>query len=550
MNWWSRLQLKRKVQLAFIFVSLITVGLFTTQAVIVARDGAMNTIDEKLLLAARSYVFILGENYHDTLVPRDEADLTEKRKEAERLTVAQKFLGVDYLYSFVKREGKYFYSQSSLSAEQEKDASVELYLQPNDVVTLEPFMDKALADKTPQFQTAAQEGYGNLRTVALAVTTAKGNQYLALADLNAEVVETAVRNAMMMTLASGALMLVLATAISLVLGNLIARPLQRLNQMMYALTTGNGDLTVKLPVDSADETGQIAGHFNTFIGQLREMFITVREDTVKLTSGVATIDEMANKIARDSDMQSELAGATAATIEEITVSINHIADNTRDADTVVRKTGVDSAASAKAVVDVAQEIARVASSVNGLSGVMNELDGRSQQISSIVNVIKEIADQTNLLALNAAIEAARAGEQGRGFAVVADEVRKLAERTAKATVEIGSMIEAMRHESANAVVRMSDTHQVVNGGVIMAEEAAQRISEISQQTMDVVARIREIDLSANEQSSATTQMAQSAERISVMAQEGNVAITRTRVVIGDLNGLANDLRALIGRFKL
>lgn len=550
MHGWSRLALKRKIQLAFTFVSLVTVSIFTTQAVIAARDGALNTIDEKLLLAARSYVYILGEHYHDQLTPRNEADLAAKRREAERLTQAQAYLGVDYLYSFVKQGGKFFYSQSSLSDAQMKDAAAELYLSANDVPTLEPFLERALSENKPQFQTAEQEGYGKLRTVALPVTSPKGNRYFAMADLKAEVVEAAVRDAMTATLISGGLMLALATVISILLGNMIARPLQRLSDVMRSLTTGSGDLTVRLPVESGDETGQIAQHFNSFMSQLRDMFLSVRNEAESLASGVDKINQMTNRIARDADTQSEMAASTAATIEQLTVSINHVADNTRDADAAARQAGTDSLDSAKAISALAEEIGQVAGAVSALSGVMSQLDGRSREISTIVGVIKEIADQTNLLALNAAIEAARAGEQGRGFAVVADEVRKLAERTGRATIEIGEMIEGMRRDSGEAMGQMDATHRAVQGGASQADMAAQQIGKISDEAQDVVVRMQEIALSATEQSSAANQMAQSAERMSVMAQEGSVTIAEARVVIEDLNRLSGELRGMIDRFKL
>lgn len=301
---------------------------------------------------------------------------------------------------------------------------------------------------------------------------------------------------------------------------------------------------------SRDEIGEIAGYFNTFIGQLREMFLKVREDAVKLTSGVQSLSSMTEQLSSDARLQSDTASSTAATIEEITVSINHIADHTRDADRNVQETGRLSELSAGAVSEVADEVRNAADSVNNLAGVMGELDQSSQQISTIVRVIKEIADQTNLLALNAAIEAARAGEQGRGFAVVADEVRKLAERTATATVEISSMINSMRSQSEHALSRMNQTHAAVTHSVNKAADAASQIRSIRERMDEVVSRVREIAGAASEQSAATTEMAHAAERISQMAQAGDSSIRLARSVSDDLSMLASELRAMIARFKL
>jgi methyl-accepting chemotaxis protein len=548
----KRLHLRLKFQLAFLAVSVATVGVFTTQTILNAREAALEEIDARLMTAVKAYVYLLGPEYHDNLKPIDQVDLAAKRKESERLTAASEFMGLAYLYSYVQRGEDVLYTQSSLSKEQMADPKASFYLVPSDEPAVPAQVKKAIATGQPLFtsSSAATSIYGALRSVLVPLKSPGGQVYVVGADIEAGKVTQAVQAATLHASLTGLLMLIIAVVVSYVLGNLTARPLIRLRDMMHALTTGHGDLTIQLPVTSEDEIGQIARHVNTFMGQLREMFTTVRDDTVHLTDGVQAIDGMAGKLSRDAAVQSDMASATAATIEEITVSITHIAQNTRDADHVVQDTGQLSDRSAQSVEQVAEEIGRVARCIDQLAQVMNEVDARSVQIGAIIEVIKGIADQTNLLALNAAIEAARAGEQGRGFAVVADEVRKLAERSGQATVEISQMIGAMREHSQEAVSQMQATHAAVSRSVEQASSAADQIRSIRVRMQEVVDRIAEVADAAQEQSAATTEMAQAAERISNMAQDGNVALQEAREVIKRLNGMADQLRQMVGRFKL
>jgi methyl-accepting chemotaxis protein len=280
------------------------------------------------------------------------------------------------------------------------------------------------------------------------------------------------------------------------------------------------------------------------------MFITVREQADSLANDSARLIDATRRISGDSKVQSEELGNTAATIEEITVSIAHIADHVGDTGELVSRIDTRSKDSAEAVERVAREIGAIAAECHELSAVMSGLGSRSERIGSIVNVIKDIADQTNLLALNAAIEAARAGEQGRGFAVVADEVRKLAERTTQATVEIGEMIGSIHQDTQAAMARMDTTFKTVDTGVSLAQDASGQIGTIRTLTDDMVARMNDIATSTAEQKTATAAMAQSAERINVMAQQTDDAIQGASRTIRTQGELAASLQGLVGRFKL
>ena len=195
-------------------------------------------------------------------------------------------------------------------------------------------------------------------------------------------------------------------------------------------------------------------------------------------------------------------------------------------------------------------MSKIADTVRAAAQDIEKLGQHSNEVSSIVQVIKDVADQTNLLALNAAIEAARAGEQGRGFAVVADEVRKLAERTARATEEITKMIGSMQGSSKAAVSSMHDAVGQVTGGVEMANQAGAAIIKIKESSEKVVVVVSDITSALAEQTVASNEIAAQVEKLAQMTEENSAAITQTANSARNLQELANDMRTEVSRFKI
>lgn len=326
--------------------------------------------------------------------------------------------------------------------------------------------------------------------------------------------------------------------------------LMRLRDAMKSVASGHGDLTLQLTVQSRDEVGQIAEAFNGFVKKLHTMFVSVRDNAKALAADTASLHRETDKIAADSRSQANELSATAATIEEITVSINHIADNADATESVIETTRSYSAASHKAMTEVAEEVESIMHTVEALQSSMTGLSTHSEEIKGIVAVIREIADQTNLLALNAAIEAARAGEQGRGFAVVAEEVGKLAKRTASATIEIAEMIDRVRERTSQAIEHTTSTNDKVVTGVAISHKAAEQISMIRTSTDDIAAKMAQIAESTAEQSSATTEMAKSAERINSKAIQTDESIQKVLNTIQDLAKRGESLSGLVSQFRL
>jgi methyl-accepting chemotaxis protein len=327
-------------------------------------------------------------------------------------------------------------------------------------------------------------------------------------------------------------------------------PLNVLHKAMAEVASGHGDLTKTLPVGNRDEVGQIAEAFNQFVAKLRDMFLTVRDEATALATDAADLNRVAEQIAQDSRVQSSELSATAATIEEITVSINHIADHVGETEALVSRSRSNSVESYRAMTEVEREVQSILHAVSSLHGVMGSLSGQSEQIKGIVGVIRDIADQTNLLALNAAIEAARAGESGRGFAVVADEVRKLAERTATATVQIAEMIDTVIRRTGEAISHADVTNEKVSSGVTLSREAASKVEAIKQNAEEISSRMSEITSSTAEQGVATNEMARSAERVNVMAQQTDTSLQEALATISTLAARGDELKGLVAKFRL
>ncbi|WP_434629987.1 methyl-accepting chemotaxis protein [Chromobacterium sp. CV08] len=330
----------------------------------------------------------------------------------------------------------------------------------------------------------------------------------------------------------------------------LLRGLIQVRDAMHEISQGEGDLTRRIEVHGEDEVAQTAEAFNQFVGRLNGMFRELRDEAEQLAQGVIEVGGAVKQVAADSHRLADISSSNAAAIEEVTVSISHIAEATRETDTLARNTGEHSRESAGDMQRISSEMEQTSQSVGELSTLLASLEQRSQEISKITNVISDIADQTNLLALNAAIEAARAGEQGRGFAVVADEVRKLAERTGKATVEISEMVENILGETGKAVGNMQRTVSAVDTSVELTSQARGRLMAIGTAMQQVIDKIGDVALSTSEQHNATTAMAQSTESINNQILDSDAALQGAMQTLEALKQLAHGMQGAFGRFRL
>ncbi|MHB1619357.1 MAG: methyl-accepting chemotaxis protein [Sulfuricella sp.] len=313
------------------------------------------------------------------------------------------------------------------------------------------------------------------------------------------------------------------------------------------IAAGNLAMTV---VTKSNDSGSMLAAMKEMQTRLKEMIAGILADADQVSSTATELAASSSQVAESSRQQSEAASSMAAAVEEMTVSIDQVSENAHEARTLSKRSGELSEQGAGVIQNAATEMSQISDSVKESSQIIATLEQQSGEISTIVNVIKEIADQTNLLALNAAIEAARAGEQGRGFAVVADEVRKLAERTSKSTQEIAVMINKIQGGTHSAFASMESGVARVSNGVTLANEAAGSITQIKTEAARVVQVVGDISNSLKEQSVASNDIAKNVEKIAQMSEENSAAVQETANAAQHLEHLATSMQNTIGRFKV
>ncbi|WP_198597115.1 methyl-accepting chemotaxis protein [Vibrio splendidus] len=334
--------------------------------------------------------------------------------------------------------------------------------------------------------------------------------------------------------------------LSLLLSKLM-QPLLVLKNTLHDISEGDGDLSVRLPIKGNDEVAQISSAFNVFVGKVHEIITQTVNTGVELNSTAIGLREQSQQALQRGQEQNEQTMLVVTSMNEMIATVNEIASSAASAANMAAS---ETQEGHKTIEKTTNSIANLEAEMNSASNIIVSLADNTQSIGTILDVIRGISEQTNLLALNAAIEAARAGEAGRGFAVVADEVRNLATKTAQSTDEIDTMINQLQTEAKNAVSSMSNSKNLIEEGTTETEMARQALEKISTQVLAILDINTQVATATEQQSAVANEINMNMDTVNSSVKNGLSASEKLEQSSQHLAELSQVLDRYVGSFKI
>ena len=378
----------------------------------------------------------------------------------------------------------------------------------------------------------------------------KGTSLITVTVLNRQSLVSPLYSAMWGQILVTILVVIVCTFLFNMLCGILFRPLTRVSHALEQIAHGSGDLTQRLDIYSNDEVGQLANNFNTFVGSMQNLIGHIREQSDHLTKQSDISNQRANRNVDEINQQQEEITMVATAVTQMASATAEIASHAEQTAQSAQDSAKNTENGRTVVLENKNSIHRLAEELDEASNVVGELNRHSQEISTVLATIQGIAEQTNLLALNAAIEAARAGEQGRGFAVVADEVRVLSQRTHDSTEEIKATIDTLQATTSNAVKLMENSSKLATHSVEDADKASVALEEINNSVKNISDMATQIATAAEQQTHVTNEITQNVTLIKEVSDQLVNSAQESSQEAGSVKELSGELMTKVSTFKL
>lgn len=478
-------------------------------------------------------------------------DITASLKALNEKIRSTKIGETGYFYALEAKEGK---DLGKLQIHPTKEGSnileakdskghefIKEILKRKDGVIRYPWINKELNETAPREKLVVFKHFKDWNWVIA------GGSYLSEVNAEASMLRIAMTGATLLAV------VILLLIFMYIVRRWISRPMNEAISMTTVLASGDFRNVIEIGADTprpVDEVELLSQEIQRMAGSLKALLIKINVSSGEVSEAAATVNASAEKIATGAEEVAAQAATVATAGEEMSATSGDIAQNCQLAADGAQQAAITASNGADVVEKTVVVMGQIAEKVQESSRTVENLGARSDQIGTIIGTIEDIADQTNLLALNAAIEAARAGEQGRGFAVVADEVRALAERTTRATQEISEMIKAIQKETKEAVGVMEQGVHQVEAGTAEAAKSGQALQAILQQVNDVAMQVNQIATAAEEQTATTSEISSNMIQITEVVQQTSHSAHESATAAAQLSSNAEILKQLVGQFKL